>query len=293
MVYTLSDLTYFTARQLGVVTEGTCTGGTTGTVLDSVERTEGDDDWNGGTVWIRYDTGGIAPQGEYDIITDFANTGGVITVRTGFTAAVAASDQYAIAKPRYSLQVLKQAVNMALHRIGSILLWNSTSVTTADAQTEYTLPSMVTKETLREVYLQTNDDDSDDNQWEKQYNWRVKEPAAGTGTAKTLVLHTQPASGYAVGLSYTGVHPELSIYSDKLNESVQPERVYYAAAYEALIKKRRGADAITADKIVRAQQDMLTADQNYPINIPAKTPRIIQSYSSDGIIEDEPNKVYL
>jgi hypothetical protein len=152
---------------------------------------------------------------------------------------------------------------------------------------------MVTKETLREVYLQTDDDDSDDNRWEKQYNWRVKEPSAGTGTSKTLVLPIQPVSGYAIGLSYTGVHPELSVYSDKLNESVQPERVYYAAAYEALLKKRRGSDAVTADKIVRAQSDMLTADQNYPTNIPAKTPRIIQPYSSDGVIEDEPNKVHL
>ncbi len=296
MVYTLSDLTYLTALQLGVITEGTATGGSTSTIQDSVDRPEeDDDDWNGGTAWIRYDAGGAgaAPQGEYAVISDFTSVGGVITIRGTFTVAVAVGDQYAIAKPRYSLQILIQCVNMALNRLGEILIWDSATITTADNQTEYTLPSMVTKESLKEVYIQINDDDSDDNRWRLIYNWRVKEPTAGTGTAKTLILPEQYPSGYAIGLSYTSKHPPMRIYTDKLNESVSPERIYFAAAYEALIKKRRNLDAITADKIVRAQQDMLIAERDYPISIPAKTPRIIQPRRSDYIIEDEPNKVYL
>ena len=48
---------------------------------------------NGGTAWVIYDGGaaGAAPENEYSVVSDFANSTGTVTLRTTLTAAVAAS----------------------------------------------------------------------------------------------------------------------------------------------------------------------------------------------------------
>src|SRR3990167_5677525 len=128
MSKTLFDCTLELARVLGVLTEGVATGGSTSTLIDTVERTEADDYWNGGTAWILYDAGGLgaAPQGEYAVVSDFANTGGVITLRTAITQ-VAAGDRYAVAKKRYPLHLLVQKVNEAIAFIGPIEVADTTT----------------------------------------------------------------------------------------------------------------------------------------------------------------------
>ena len=51
MTYTLGELTYRAAREIEDVREGVATGGSTTTIVDSNNRTEHDDYWNGGTAW--------------------------------------------------------------------------------------------------------------------------------------------------------------------------------------------------------------------------------------------------
>src|SRR3990167_3649802 len=179
MAKTLFDITYELSNELKQTTRGTATGGSTTTILDSVERavaTEVDDLWNGGTAWILYDAGGAgaAPQGEYGYISDFANTGGVITLRTALTTALASGDEYAIANLRYPLQVLIQNINAALGIIEKV---DKTTVVIAADQTEYSLPSDVLS--LKEVWIQANDD-ANDNDWQKLYDWDTEKSATGT-----------------------------------------------------------------------------------------------------------------
>jgi hypothetical protein len=291
--YTLFDCVYRTMREMGTLIEGTATGGSTANVADTVDRTEADDTYNGGTILVTYDAGGAgaAPQGEYDQVSDFANTGGVITARTGWTAAVAAGDRYAIAKKKYSLAWVKQCINRALQNLGEIPVTDTTTIETADSQTEYSLPA--TPLNLREVYIQNDNDDSNDNRWTLLHNW--KEGVTATGTANLLILPYQPVSGYAIKLVYGANHPELVNASDKLSEEVPIERVVYAAASIALMDKAIRIDPMIMTRINNLDDKDAKAAAYHPIrNLPPETARIILSYDfTDRVIEDEPNKVYL
>src|SRR4030043_2191330 len=98
--YTLFDLTYRLARELGVAFEGTATGGAVGTIIYCVYllgRYE-DSAFAAGTAWLIWDAAGAgaAPQGELVRITGFTKATGVVAVTPNFTAAPAAGDRYAL-----------------------------------------------------------------------------------------------------------------------------------------------------------------------------------------------------
>jgi hypothetical protein len=280
---TLFDLTYQTARKLKSAVEGTATGGTTTTVIDTVARTEDDDYWNGGTVWVLRDAGGAgaAPEKEYGEVTDFAASTDTLTLRSALTAAVAAGDKYAVARSRFPLWLLVQEVNSALQEMPPILITDTTSITTADEQTEYTLPNVANLD-LREVWIQTVDDDADDNRWVKLHNWRVQFTA--TGTADTLILPWQYASGYDLKLVYTGIHPELHAAGDELSEQVDPSVVTNRAALgcaEWYRNKTQDNEAWLMDLITKLVQAVERDNQQKRPQHPGRTPRIIQPDTRD------------
>jgi len=245
---TLFDCTYQLARALGVVSEGIATGGSTTTILDTVERLEENDFWNGGTAWILYDAAGAgaAPQGEYQFISDFATSGGTITLRTALTAAVAANDRYAIAGLRYPLQLLIQKVN---ETFGVIEKTDITTVDFASEQTEYSLPSDVLE--LKEVYIQTETDDTNDNRWQKIYDWEVQKSA--TGTANKIIFNRQFDSTVVAKLVYLTYHTKLIAATDKLDDSIHIDKVVYNAAHSCLLWRQMKV----------GQSDDLSRELNY------------------------------
>jgi hypothetical protein len=294
MTFTLATLTYRVARELGVAIEGTATGGSTSTLLDSVARTEADDYWNGGTAWLLYDAGGAAaaPQGEYAVITDYAISGGTVT--TQWTTAPAAGDRYAVAKKRYKLASLIQAVNRALQDLGTIPVVDSTTITTADDQTEYTLPVAANTD-LRQVWLQTNDDDANDNRWFLLSDWKLQHAVAGTG--HTIIFPVQYSSGYAVKLVYMAPHPDLNIATDKLYETIHENVIIYSAASKALeVQIARGivSDEIS-NTLVYMQQKAMEAKRAHPLMIPRRTTRylIVDSKSGRYVDDETPGTVHL
>lgn len=237
MSITLGNLVYRVLRACNVVTEGVATGGATTTIIDTVERTEADDFWNKGSAIILKDAAGAsaAPEGEIQVISDFVNSTGVITLRTALTVAVASGDIYAIARSFIPLRVVISKINAVLSEdIGYMLFTDKTSLTIAANQTEYSLPAACYE--LREVWLQGDKSDSDDNLWSRVYGWRVETTA--TGTADLLILPYQYGTDYDLKLEYMGVHPELYAYSDKLAEGIAPERVIYPAALGCLEWRR-------------------------------------------------------
>ncbi len=273
---TLFEATYRVARELGQVTEGVATGGSTTTIVDTNDRTEADDYWNGGTAWIIYDAGGAAaaPEGSFSVISDFSATNDTITLRTTLSA-IAASDKYAISKKRYSLYKLIEQVNAALIAMGPIATTDTTSVDTAVNETEYTLPIAANFD-LREVYLQGRTNDSDDNRWIKIHNWKIIKTAGGT--ADELVL-PQFVSGRDVMLVYAAPHAVLRSAADKIDESVHLDRVVFEAALGCLMwryQKVGTQDPKLENQIAVMRQKAERARMEHPIRIPRRTGRIFR-----------------
>lgn len=272
---TLFDLSFELIRLLGQVTEGTATGGSTTTIADSVERTEASDFWNLGSAWILYDAGGAgaAPQGERSVITDFAQTGGVITLRSTLTQAVAAGDKYAIAATKYPLQLLDSKINEVLQTI-PIQKDDITTVTIAAGQTEYSLPADVWD--LKEVWLQTNSGDTNDTQPERIYDWGVKKSA--TGTANVLMLGRQFDTSTPLLLKYLASHQTLRAASDKLDDSIHPNLVTYNAAVRCLLwyKTKVGNADTSVNDLLNIYQPM-AADMNtrFGMHYPRKSVKTI------------------
>lgn len=295
MTDTLFDLVYRTARELGILHEAQATGGSTTTIVDTSNRTEASDYWNGGTAFITKDAGGAgaAPEEQYNRISDFDNGTATITVSPGFTVAVDAGDYYAVADKRFPMNILIQMVNGALDDLGRIPVTDTSSITIASSQTEYSLPAACPADGLRKVYIQNRTDDANDNQWTEVFNWMIEVEA--TGTAPTLILPYQYATGYDLKLVYISRHPQLFGYSDKLSEAIPIERVVYQAAYLALNWwKNHYHQDMYDDAMQRMAERAERVRQSNPIKLPRK-PSWIVMLTEMGDTSDlsEPDRVYL
>lgn len=272
MSKTLFDCTLELARILDNVYEGTATGGGTTTIIDTVERTEAADYWNGGTAWITYDAGGAgaAPQGEYGYISDFELSSNTITLRSALTAAVATGDRYALCKKKYPLYLLIQKVN---ETFGVIEKTDITSLTTATEETEYNLPSDCLE--LKQVWIQTNTGDTNDNQWDQLFDWDVQKSA--TGSANVLILKRQFSSGYLLKLVYTTYHQVLRSATDKLDDSLHIRKVIANAAVGCLrwrIKTGEN-DASLTNMLNFWQAEAEKANQEFAQRLPKKSAKTL------------------
>jgi len=276
MTDNLFNLTYWTARLLGIVREGYATSNGAGDFKDIIDsnRDEAADYWNSGTVWILYDAGAAsaAPEGEYAIVEDFtsgAGSGtGTIDFTLALTAATGTGDKYAVGKKRYDWNLLTQKVNEALFDLGTIPITDITSLDTIAEQTEYDLPIAANLD-LREVWIEKHIDDTNDYRWSKISDWYVQR--TDIGTADLLVFTLQPTTLRDLKLVYMGVHPELRIYTDKLSESVHPNRVIYEAALKCLLYRKQKIgemDPTLSEQINYFDSKAREAKMLYPIRGP-------------------------
>lgn len=275
MSKTLFNLTHELARLLGVVSEGVATGGSTTTIADSVERTEADDFFNGGTAWILYDAGGLsaAPEGEYSFISDYASSGGVITLRSTLTAAVASGDRYAVAGLRYPLQILIQKINEVITTL-PIEKADTTTIDFAADQTEYSLPSDVWE--LREVWVARNPDDTNDRQFTRIYDYEIQKSA--TGTANVLHFERQFSADDIIKVVYLAYHSTLRAATDKLDDSIHINRVLYDAAVRCLLwyKSKVGDSDTSVNDLLNMYQAMAeTINNRFAMNYPKKSAKTI------------------
>jgi hypothetical protein len=275
MSKTLFDLTYELARALGVVEEGIATGGSTTTLIDTIERDEADDFWLGGTAWILYDAAGAgaAPQGEYSFISDFVQSTATATLRSTLTAAVASGDRYAVARTRYPLSLLIQKINESLTGV-VIEKTDISTITTAVEQTEYSLPTDVID--LKEVWVQTNLDDTNDNRWERIYDYHLQKSA--TGTANKIVFDRQYSSGYLVKLVYLAYHATLRVATDKLDDSIHINKVIYQAAVGCLLQRKAkvGESDPALNDLLNYYQNLAgRMDAEHAVDLPKKSAKTI------------------
>jgi hypothetical protein len=235
--FTLFDLTYRVARELGVVYEGIATGGSASTIIDTVYLLDSfeDDAFNTGTAWILHDAGGAgaAPQGEMGRVSNFIKATGVVSLAANLTVAVAAGDQYAISNREYTLYTIIQNINSVL---GEFMIphIDTTSIDTEENVTEYDLPADVLDQNIK-VFIQRSTE-TDQNLWMEYYDWKVEETA--TGTAKKLIFNTQPPEPWGIKIKYWLPHPTLYDYSDELAENLNINRVVIEAALRCLSWKK-------------------------------------------------------
>lgn len=302
MSYTLFDLTHRVAKELKIVVDGVATGGTTGTLLDSNDRTEADNYWADGSLWLWYDAGALsaAPEGEMSVLNSSTSSGGVLTFRDAFSAAPASGDKYSVARKVRAnipwMPIIIQNVNSALQELGTIPVVDVTSVTMASAQTEYSTVPIRAYQDLRQVLIQRVTTDADNNYWQELTNYELT--PATPGNAPTLRLPIQYASGYDLMLVYLDYHPEMQIAADVLNDNVPIERVVYPAALECLewLRELWNGDAKYDRAIERVQQKVVMAEARYPVKKPKKIGKVMlvdwpTRYPERH--EFEVNKVYL
>lgn len=159
-----------------------------------------------------------SPEGKWGICSAYADdtfTGTIATV----TDAIAVGDTIMLAKQdKFPISQVLFSINRGLESLGDLPLNADTSLTTAANQTEYSVPVSV-KRGLKQVWVQGNTGDANDNQWFRVNDTR-NELTTG-GTASILYL-PQLSAGYAVRLVYNGAHPVISSYNSEINEYVHP-----------------------------------------------------------------------
>ena len=170
---------------------------------------------------VARDAGGASasPEGKWSICSGYVDTTWTGTIAT-VTDAIAAGDKILLAKQdKFPIENVIDAINRGLESLGDVPANANTSLTTASDQTEYSVPVAV-KRGLKQVWIQGDTSDANDNGWIQVYDKR-NELTAG-GTASVLYI-PQWSSGYTIRLVYDGVHPVISAYSDVINEYIHPK----------------------------------------------------------------------
>lgn len=275
MAFTLGDAVRDVLTELGQLSEGVATGGSTSSVVDS-GLGGSNDDWNGGTVLISHDAAGAAPEGQFAIVTDYAADTGTLSCATdSFTVAPAAGDVYGVCTVYYPLRQIIRSINRALMSLGDIPQVDTTTLTTAAGQTEYTASVAWKRRPPFRVDIQTNSD-SDDNAWNTLYDWEYVPATAGT-TGK-IILKGQPSSGYYLRIWFADRHSAVNTYSDVIYEGLPPELVVWKSLYHALIwqhGRSQGEDAAVAQMLNKAEQMLLRLETLSPVWYPSRKPKLM------------------
>ena len=256
MTYLLSTATLELARKLQHVREGTATGGSATTLIDT-GRAEADDDWNGGTLWVKVGTNNTGKSRE---ITDWTNSTGTFLFAT-MTTVCAAGDTYAASDKKFPRDLLIRAVNNALRSIGNVQAENTTLTTVADQET-YTLPAGVYN--VKQIHIA--DSLTAPYEWVPQLGIWEEIPASGIIRFDT---NRQPGNtGYTIRLIYQVPPTEISSDSSTISDYIDLELLTIVGKYEAIAIKISSMDQVDKfweNELAKAYAAMLTAKRQFPV----------------------------
>ena len=275
---TLFQATLQLANRLGVLRTSTASddGGDSTTVKDS-KRTEKDDTFNGGALWVITDAGGesAAPEGEWARVSDFVNTDGVITI-SEVTADVEEDDTYGICAGKFSLDKLISAINNEIVK-HKVVRYDRTSLDIISGQSEYTLPAGIRKDNLLNVYEETDSDTSDSKP--TPLNFEVQTAAAGS--QHTLVIKSRDVTaGNDIMLEYRTALTPLYLASDTIDDSLPLARILDSAAAHARLLSMSTGGAVSKLEIAAIdwhREDAALARAENPIRLPSKRGTVNES----------------
>ncbi len=214
---TLAEITRAVVQRLPTKRiSGTATGGSTSTLIDTVNLTQSDDYWKIGPLWVL--TGLLA--GKVLEVTTSDQTNKRLTFATQ-ASAVAAGNTYLVSHPDFPYQELVRAVNLALNEIGKTVAVDET-LDGVSGTYEYTLPGTPAISNIVKVELVRNDIPYLSSHWQERNG--------------KLVFDTgySPRDGDEIHLHYLNPHAELSASSDVVDSDIDIEYLTWTAVVFAL-----------------------------------------------------------
>ena len=280
MATTVSTILKDSLVTLGQLRINSATGGTTVTVADS-NLGGTDDDFNGGTLIIVRDSAGAsaAPEGQFAEVTDYAQSGGTITIATGdaFTASPVSGDVYGVSNgkdyPHYQmLSFIDSAVKE--HDIPFV---DTTSIDTASSKTEYSYPKAAKRQPPYRVDIQIKTTDSDDNQWREISRGRWEYVPASADTVGLIIFRDQLPASRDIRIWYKGAHSGVWDYGDVIYEGLHPNLVMWQTVLNALLWKnaQQPADENVIVRLRKAEDQVFKMTAEHTIYKPPRRSKLL------------------
>jgi hypothetical protein len=213
---TLLDISLKVAKEVMDVIEGTATGGSVTTLVDSALGSIPDDHFNNGRLWIKSG----AHASEIYTVTDFATTTGTVTF-AAVTGAIVAGVRYAIARNSYPWDQIVSAIERAL---ASTRVTGLNSTLVGDGTTlEFTLPAGVYDVKRVEFENTADSRKSISHHWQETHDGKLR-----------FDYGCAPFDGHTIHVYYRTAHAELTAYNVAISNEINLEWLRYAAAQELL-----------------------------------------------------------
>lgn len=184
-----------------------------------------DDSW--GNVFITKVTADAAPLNQFARVTQFDAANGIYTLGDNLTAAPAAGSTYAYSSSLYPCQTIFGLITDALHMIGDVPC--SATLALTEGTTQYDVPVALKKS--RPLFVEYQETVGDDEPWIPISRFYTRPGVAG---AVGKIVFPNDVETATARVLYMGEHPEISAYSDLVNEVIDEQLAVYALAIKAL-----------------------------------------------------------
>ena len=217
---TLAGATLALSKKITFTWEGTATGGSATTLIDTaIDASLPNDYFNGGTIWILSGNN----IGKCAVITNYDNATYTFTFAT-MTLLNASGNRYAVANKDYPLYLLKQAINEAMKTLGP-LPDIATSIVTVGGQEEYNLPAGIMD--VRRLEIAANDDEP--------YDWSIHRHWKEIDGKIIFDSFCQPKDDdLTVRITYYPTAVELVNYTDVITPYIHIDRLAWESVCHAL-----------------------------------------------------------
>ena len=263
-------------KGIGALNVGRATDGSTTTIVDTVFETSlKNNTWKRGTALILRDSAGAAaaPEGEFSEIA--SASGSTWTLIDTLTDAVTSGDRYGVLESDFGgHENLIEMASIAIQSLGDTIVVDTTTLDSADNQTEYAWAAEWQRSMPIRIDIQTNTEDANDNKWVQTHDWEVIPGAVGE--AGLIIFHGQLPASRDIRVWYEGQHPDLNAFDDEISQFIDPNlaRAAFTEALRGYLLSEDYTDRDLRDGYNKAAQELEDARREFKIWKPSKNPGI-------------------